>query len=182
MGFRLSKIITKTGDQGFTRLGDRSQISKGSPRMMAIGGIDELNTAIGVLRLFVTDEGYTQNLITIQHQLLVGGSALAGSTRSAPLQERHIEFLEDWAAQLMTQLEPVQDFVLPGGSVSGTHAHTARVTCRRTERYVVAAELKTEYAATVIRYLNRLSDVLFVLARVLNKQQGITEIVLNREI
>lgn len=181
MGFRLARIITKTGDQGLTRLGDGSRVTKSSPRIMAIGGIDELNTAIGVLRVYVDDKAIFEKLVTIQHQLLVAGSQLANSNRSA-LQARHVEFLENWAAELMSQLEPIQDFVLPGGCQAGAHCHVARVTCRRTERYVVAANLPDDYIPMTIQYLNRLSDVLFVLARVLNKQQGVSEIVLDRQI
>lgn len=181
MRFQLSKIITKTGDQGTTRIGDGSRISKSSPRIMAIGGIDELNTSIGVLRVYIEDKEIFDNLVTIQHQLLVAGSQLANSNRCA-LQTRHVEFLENWATKLMEQLDPVQDFVLPGGCQAGAHCHVARVTCRRTERYVIAADLQDEYIPMTIQYLNRLSDVLFVLARVLNKQQGVSEIVLNRQI
>lgn len=181
MKFRLAKIVTKTGDQGLTRLGDGSQVSKASPRIMAIGGIDELNTSIGLLRAYVDDQEITEHLIIIQHQLLVSGSQLANSNRCA-LEARHVEFLESWIAVLMTQLDPVQDFVLPGGSKAGAHCHMARVTCRRTERYLIAANLPEDYIATIKQYLNRLSDVLFVLARVLNKQQSVDEIVLNRQI
>lgn len=181
MGFRLSKIITKTGDQGQTRLGDGSRVSKDSPRVMAIGGIDELNTSIGLLRAYVIDKQLSDNLVIIQHQLLIAGSELANSNKST-LQKRHVEFLESWAAELMTQLAPVQDFVLPGGSPVAAFCHNARVTCRRTERYLIAAKLTDEYITIIMQYLNRLSDVLFVLARVLNKQQGVDEIVLNRQI
>lgn len=181
MGFKLAKIITKTGDQGSTRLGDGSRVSKASPRIMAIGGIDELNTSIGLLRAYVDNREIIDQLIIIQHQLLVTGSQLANSNRCA-LQARHVEFLENWATTLMQQLDPVQDFVLPGGSKAAAHCHMARVTCRRTERYLIAADLKEDYIPTIMQYLNRLSDVLFVLARVLNKELGVSEIVLNREI
>lgn len=181
MGFKLAKIITKTGDQGLTRLGDGSRVSKASPRVMAIGGIDELNTSIGLLRVYVENHEIIDQLVIIQHQLLVSGSQLANSNRCA-LQPRHVEFLENWAATLMQQLDPVQDFVLPGGSKAAVHCHIARVTCRRTERYLIAADLNEDYIPTMMQYLNRLSDVLFVLARVLNKELGVSEIVLNREI
>ena len=181
MGFKLAKIITKTGDQGVTRLGDGSKVSKASPRMMAIGGIDELNTCIGILRAYIDNTEIFEYLVIIQHQLLVSGSQLANSNRCS-LQARHVEFLEDWAASLMLQLDPVQDFVLPGGSQAAAHCHMARVTCRRTERYLIAANLTEDYISVMMQYLNRLSDVLFILARVLNKEQGVSEIVLNREI
>lgn len=181
MGFRLSKIITKTGDQGQTRLGDGSRVSKGAPRIMAIGGIDELNTSIGLLRAYIQDRYIIDNLVIIQHQLLIAGSQLANSNKSA-LQARHVDFLENWASELISQLAPVQDFVLPGGSPAAAYCHNARVTCRRTERYLIAANLTDEYITIIMQYLNRLSDVLFVLARVLNKQQGVAEIVLNRQI
>lgn len=181
MRFKLAKIITKTGDQGLTRLGDGSRVSKASPRVMVIGGIDELNTSIGLLRAYVDNPEIVDRLVIVQHQLLVSGSQLANSNRCA-LTSRHVEFLENWATSLMTQLDPVQDFVLPGGSKAGAHCHMARVTCRRTERYLIAADLKEDYIPIIMQYLNRLSDVLFILARVLNKAQGIVEIVLNREI
>lgn len=181
MRFQLSRIITKSGDQGTTRIGDGSRLSKSSPRVVAIGNIDELNTCIGLLRAYVEDSEFTNKLITIQHQLLVAGSQLANSNKST-LKVRHVEFLEEWASELMQQLEPVQDFVLPGGSKAAAHCHQARVTCRRTERYVIAAQLEDEYIPLHIQYLNRLSDVLFVLARVLNKQESVAEIVLDRQI
>lgn len=181
MGFKLAKIITKTGDQGLTRLGDGSRVSKASPRIMVIGAIDELNSTIGLLRAYVTQSDIVEHLITIQHQLLVCGSQLANSKRCA-LDARHVEFLENWATTLMAQLDPVQDFVLPGGSQAGAHCHMARVACRRMERYLITADLKEDYIPVTMQFVNRLSDVLFVLARVLNKQQGVSEIVLNRQI
>lgn len=181
MRFQLSRIITKTGDQGTTRIGDGSRISKSSPRVVAIGNIDELNSSIGLLRTYVIDKEFFDKLVIIQHQLLVAGSQLANSNKST-LKVRHVEFLEAWASELMQQLEPVQDFVLPGGSKAAAHCHLARVTCRRTERYVIAATLEDEYIPLLIQYLNRLSDVLFILARVLNKQASIAEIVINRDI
>lgn len=181
MRFRLTAITTKTGDKGTTKLGSGDRVSKGSNHIMAIGGIDELNTAIGMLRLYVDDDAILQDLITIQHQLLVAGSQIAGAGRSS-LKERHVEFLETWQSKLITELDPVQDFVLPGGTIAATYCHHARVTCRRTERYVVAAELSDMLGELPIRFLNRLSDLLFILARVLNKRADQVEIVLNREI
>lgn len=181
MRFRLTSITTKSGDKGTTKLGSGDRVSKGSNHVMAIGGIDELNTAIGMLRLTIEDDAILQNLITIQHQLLVAGSQIAGAGRSS-LKERHVEFLEAWQAELIAELDPVQDFVLPGGTVPATYCHNARVTCRRTERYVVAAELDETLGELPVRFLNRLSDLLFVLARVINKRTGYEEIVLNREI
>jgi cob(I)alamin adenosyltransferase len=181
MRFQLSKIITRTGDKGQTRLGDGSTVSKSDPRIMAIGAIDELNTSIGVLRAYVDDLTVMENLITIQHQLLVAGSQMANSQRSA-LKAEHLAFLESWADTLMQALSPMQDFVLPGGSKAAAHCHTARVTCRRTERQIVAAGLAEDYIPLIIQYVNRLSDVLFILARVLNQMQNVDEIVLNRQI
>ncbi|WP_434778314.1 cob(I)yrinic acid a,c-diamide adenosyltransferase [Neisseria sp. Ec49-e6-T10] len=180
MVFRLSKIITKTGDQGKTHIGKGVQVSKDSSRVMAIGDIDELNSTIGLLRVYVEDQAIKDNLIRIQHHLLISGSYLAGSGRSE-LTPAHVVFLESWAADLMQLLEPVQDFVLPGGSIAGAHCHICRVTCRRAERHVVACANETELATLVMQYLNRLSDVLFVLARVLNKQANVDEIVLQRD-
>ncbi len=181
MKFRLSKIITKTGDKGVTLLADRSVVSKASEQIMAIGSIDETNTAIGLLRSYITDTDVAEKLITIQHQLLIAGSQMAGSNRSA-LKEQHVEFLESWANDLMTELEPVADFVLPGGARSAAHCHVARVTCRRAERCMVACIGKYNAMTIPMKYINRLSDVLFLLARVLNKRDHVSEIIVNRSI
>ncbi len=182
MRFRLEKIITKTGDKGVTLLADRSVVSKSSEQIMAVGSVDETNSAIGLLRHYVTDEDIVDRLISIQHQLLIAGSEMAESNRSV-IQERHIEFLENWADDLMAELEPVVDFVLPGGSQSAAHCHIARVTCRRAERYLIASmEQQGKSKPLLKQYINRLSDVLFLLARILNKQNHVTEIIVNRNI
>ena len=182
MKFRLEKIITKTGDKGVSLLADRSVVSKGSEQIMAIGSIDETNSAIGLLRHYVMDKDIVDRLITIQHQLLIAGSEMAESNRSA-IKERYVEFLENWAADLMAELEPVADFVLPGGSKSAAHCHVARVTCRRAERYLIASmEQQGNSKPLLMQYINRLSDVLFLLARVLNKRELVSEIIFNRNI
>lgn len=182
MGYKLSKIITKHGDKGSTRLGDKSIVPKSSERIMALGSIDETNSAIGLLKVYIKEAPLRDNLTLIQHHILILGSEFAGTGRSF-LKPRHIEFLEHWAHELMQQLSPEYDFVLPQGGISASHCHMARTACRRAERFVVAASLQDpKHTELAIQYLNRLSDVLFVLARVLNKLEGIPEIVLDREL
>ena len=181
MVLRLSKIITKRGDSGETLIGGGVKVSKDDPRVIAIGSIDELSSNIGLLRQYVADPKYQNDLIRIQHHLFIAGSFFAGSKKSV-FKEEHILFLETLAEDLINQFEPSPDFLLPGGSMAGAHCHICRTVCRRVECCFVACKNKTERAALPARYLNRLSDVLFLMARVFNKQENVTEIVLQRDI
>ena len=171
MGHRLSKITTRTGDAGETGLGDGSREPKDSPRVCALGEIDELNSAIGVLLAEELPPELRAALGEIQHDLFdlggelsIPGHALLGDTHVARLEAR----LEAWNAGL----PPLKEFILPGGTRAAALAHLARTVCRRAERSGVALGQKDKVSVHARRYLNRLSDLLFVAARVLNRHAG----------
>src|SRR5437660_11309780 len=171
MGHRLSKITTRTGDAGETGLGDGSRVSKDSPRVRALGDIDELNSAIGVLLAEELPPELRDALGAIQHDLFdlggelsIPGHALPGDAHLARLEER----LEAWNAGL----PPLKEFILPGGTRAAALAHLARTVCRRAERSVVALGEREKVSEAARRYLNRLSDVLFIAGRRLNRHAG----------
>jgi cob(I)alamin adenosyltransferase len=175
MGHRLSKITTRTGDAGETGLGDGSRVPKDSPRVRALGDIDELNSAIGVLLAEELPQELRDALGKVQHDLFdlggelsIPGHALLGDAHVAPLEER----LEAWNAGL----PPLEEFILPGGTRAAAGAHLARTVCRRAERSVVALGQKDKISAHARRYLNRLSDLLFVAARILNRHAGRSDV------
>lgn len=181
MGYRLSKIITKTGDKGETGLGDGSRVSKASLRVDAMGDVDELNACVGLLLAQEMQSALLTSLSPISHHLFDLGSELAVPTYHA-LTAEHISWLEKLAAHLITYLEPLDEFILPGGSVPAAHCHVARTVCRRAERKVVALSQVEDVSAFLIQYLNRLSDVLFILARYLNKEASIPDILWQKNI
>src|SRR5436853_2852879 len=167
MGHRLSKITTRTGDAGETGLGDGSRVPKDSPRVRALGDIDELNSAIGVLLAEELPPELRDALGAIQHDLFdlggelsIPGHALLGDAHVARLEER----LQAWNAGL----PPLKEFILPGGTPAAALAHLARTVCRRAARGVIAPGQKGQASAHARRYLNRLSDLLSVAARHLN--------------
>lgn len=174
MGYRLSKITTKTGDKGQTGLGDGSRVSKTSERIMAIGDVDELNANIGYLVTLVTNEEFRTELKQIQNDLFDLGSMLAVPGYSA-MNDSYVSRLEKWAESIHQQIEPLQEFILPGGSMSAAFCHLCRTVCRRAERQILRVP-EDDLLIIPIQYLNRLSDVLFVLARVLNKQASFEDI------
>lgn len=185
MGNRLSKIATRTGDDGSTGLGDGSRVRKDSARIAAIGDVDELNSQIGVLLCETLPDDVRAALVAIQHDLfdLGGELAVPGYTL---VTDAHLARLDDWLAHYNATLPPLKEFILPGGSRAAAHAHVCRTVCRRAERSVVAlgasgsegvsSDAGTPSVAPVAdtprRYVNRLSDLLFVLARVLNRTAG----------
>lgn len=182
MGNRLSKIATRTGDDGSTGLGDGSRVRKDSARIAAIGDVDELNSQIGVLLCETLPGDVREALVAIQQDLfdLGGELAVPGYTL---VTDDHLARLDAWLAHYNATLPPLKEFILPGGSRAAAHAHLCRTVCRRAERSVVAlgassvsAEGTPPVAAPVAdtprRYVNRLSDLLFVLARVLNRADG----------
>ena len=169
MGKRLTKIYTRTGDDGTTAIGPRQRVDKCDPRIEAIGSVDELNSALGVVAAEpMSDESRTL-LQEIQHDLFDIG---VGVYRTEPLIEvaTRVAWLEETLDRLNEPLGPLEEFILPGGSRAGAACHLARAVCRRAERRVAAlrrAEIDDNGAG---RYLNRLSDLLFVLARHLNRE------------
>ena len=172
MGNRLSKIATRTGDDGSTGLGDGSRVGKDSLRIQALGDVDELNSQIGLLLCETLPDGLRQALLSIQHDLfdLGGELCIPGYT---VLADDHLARLDALLAQYNATLPPLKEFILPGGSRTAALAHVCRTVCRRAERSVVMLEKADGGVnAPARQYLNRLSDLCFVLARVLNREAG----------
>lgn len=172
---RLNTIYTRTGDKGTAGLVDGSRVSKSSLRMAAIGDVDEANAAIGVATTSLTDDDVTQQLRRIQNELFDLGADIAtpgeveGALRIVPEQ---VERLEREIDEMNAALEPLQSFILPGGSPEVAALHLARTVVRRAERSAVALSEKDEANAHALAYLNRLSDHLFVAARHVAAKQG----------
>ena len=173
MGYRLSRIYTRTGDKGTTGLGDGSRVAKESPRIEAIGTVDELNCLIGMLIAHEPPASISEPLLDIQHRLfdLGGGLAIPGLKT---LEDEAIDHLEQQLDSLNMDLPPLEEFILPGGSLPAAQCHHARAVCRRAERRIshLAAEESEEVSANALKYLNRLSDLLFVMARTLARENG----------
>ncbi|HEC20555.1 MAG TPA: cob(I)yrinic acid a,c-diamide adenosyltransferase [Gammaproteobacteria bacterium] len=171
MGHRLSKIYTRTGDDGSTGLGDGSRTEKDSLRVEAFGDIDELNSYLGLLlSQEIPDEARTL-LTGIQHDLFDLGGEVCIPGREA-LDEAYVSHLEERLDTLNANLSPLKEFILPGGVPSAATCHVARTVCRRAERRLVSLARREAVSATSLQYLNRLSDLLFVLARYLNQKAG----------
>ena len=175
MANRLSKIYTRTGDSGTTGLGDGARVAKDSLRIEAIGAVDELNSMLGVLLCEPLAEGTRTELHDIQHDLfdLGGELSIPGYTS---LGEQHVTRLEHQLDRHNAALTPLKEFILPGGARSAALCHVARTVCRRAERRVVSLAGAEQISPLLQRYLNRLSDLLFVLCRVLNREAGIADV------
>lgn len=174
------KIYTKTGDQGTTSLFGGKRVSKSDLRIDAYGTVDELNSYIGLLRDQEVNIKRKEVLVEIQDRLFTVGSILATEPGNLKvkiplLQEMDITFLEKQIDEMDAQLPPMKSFVLPGGHVSVSFGHVARTVCRRAERLVIALDLQEKVDELVIKYLNRLSDYLFVLCRMMTKELGAEE-------
>ena len=171
MAKRLTKIYTRTGDAGTTGLADGTRVAKDALRIAAMGDVDELNSALGVLLAEDLPDTLRENLCAIQHDLLdMGGElCLPGHTIIA---EAHVARLEGELDALNAELPALKDFVLPGGTRAAAAAHLARTVCRRAERTLVALSREESVPPLLLQYLNRLSDLLFVLARELNRHGG----------
>ena len=180
MGNRLSKIYTRTGDDGTTGLGDGSRTQKDSLRVEAYGTVDELNSTIGLLVASLSDEGLSAVLLDVQHDLFDLGGELCVPGMEL-IQDRHITRLENELDRLNADLPPLKDFILPGGSLAAAQAHLARTICRRSERRVISLARQEPVNEPVIRYLNRLSDLLFVIARTVGRASGAGEVLWNHE-
>src|SRR6056297_1539552 len=175
MGNRLSKIYTRTGDDGTTGLGDGSRIQKDSLRVEAYGTVDEFNSAIGVLIAALDNDPIASILLDVQHDLFdLGGELCIPGT--SIIGDRHTERLEKELDRLNADLPPLKDFILPGGSIAAAQAHLARTICRRAERRVNALSRHEQVNDPAIRYLNRLSDLLFVVSRTIARASGVGEI------
>ena len=180
MGHRLSRIITRTGDEGTTGLGDGSRIAKDSARIEAIGTVDELNSAIGVLRALPDlPEEVSRLLLRIQHDLFDLGGELAVPGFSA-LTDGHVNAIEAAVETCNAQLPPLKEFILPGGSEAAARCHLARTIARRAERRCWTLARAENSRGIALIYLNRLSDLLFVLARTLAHHEGGKEVLWDR--
>ena len=171
MGHRLSKITTRTGDGGDTGLGDGSRVRKDSARVDALGEIDELNSAIGVLAAEPLPGRVREILEGIQHDLFDLGGDVSIPGRST-VTDGQVGRLEKLLEELNAGLPPLKEFILPGGTRAAGLAHLTRAVCRRAERSLVALSSSEKVADAGRIYLNRLSDLLFVLGRVLNRESG----------
>ena len=174
MGHRLSKIVTRTGDSGETGLTGGARVPKTHARVAAMGDVDELNSQVGVLLAHKLPKPLAATLTRIQHELFNLGGELS-MPGSALVTEEHLAALERDVEALNRGLPPLKDFVLPGGTPAAAAAHVARATCRRAERSVWAVHAAEPGNPAAPRYLNRLSDFLFVAARVLARAKGAKE-------
>ena len=174
------KIYTKTGDDGNTGLQGDFRISKSHPRIIAYGTVDEANAAIGVVLTNTLDEDVSQLLNQIQNDLFLLGSDLSNQNLN-DLKNRvtleMIEKLEESIDTFESELPPITNFILPGGNVAASQIHQVRTIVRRAETLVVKLSDKDEINSNCIKYLNRLSDLMFVMGRLINKRNGIEDII-----
>ena len=177
---RLSKITTRTGDKGTTGLADGSRIGKDHARIAALGSVDELNSQIGVLLAEELPTDIRTLLLQIQNDLFDLGGALALPTQDS-FSENKITFLDEQIARYNADLPPLKEFILPGGSRAGAMCHVARAVARRSERDLVLLMQNNPVPQYAMPYLNRLSDLLFVLSRCINRIQSVPESLWRRE-
>ena len=181
VGNRLSKIYTRTGDDGTTGLGDGSRVPKDSLRVTAYGTVDELNCTIGmVLAIEGVNGAVRETLTQVQHELFDLGGELC-IPGMAMIDDADIDRLESVLDGFNEPLPPLKDFILPGGGMAAATCHLARTVCRRAERDVIALSHVEEVRPQASRYLNRLSDLLFVLCRVLARASGHGEVLWQHE-
>ena len=174
MGNRLTKIYTRTGDAGDTGKADGARVSKDDCLIHAQGDIDELNSFIGLLASKVDDEALNQLILKIQHDLFNIGAEIS---LSQPLiTAKDVEYLEQQLDHYNADLPPLKEFILPGGGEAASICHIARAVCRRAERNLVTLDKEQGIGSELLAYINRLSDLLFVLARVLTRNAGEKEV------
>ena len=180
MANRLSKIYTRTGDAGTTGLGDGTRVAKDSLRVNAMGDVDELNSVIGMLLCEPINEKIQTCLTRIQHDLFdmggeicMPGYAMIKAARVTALEVQ----LDDWNETLT----PLKEFILPGGSRAASVCHLARTVCRRAERQMTTLNNHEKITEISLQYINRLSDLLFVLCRILNKDAGLADVLWQNE-
>ena len=178
MANRLSKIYTRTGDDGTTGLGDGTRVAKDSLRVDAMGDVDELNSIIGLILTENVPDILTDLLTQVQHDLFnLGGEICIPDY--VILQQANIDNLEEAIDTLNDDLAPLKVFILPGGSKAASFCHLARTVCRRAERKLITLARDEKVTAISLKYLNRLSDLLFVLCRVINKEAGVADVLWN---
>jgi cob(I)alamin adenosyltransferase len=172
------KIYTRTGDHGETSLFGGARVPKNDPRIEAYGTIDELNSFLGIARASWPSSTIDEELAHVQSDLFDAGAHLAspGTSRFTGIDTSRIESLERGIDAMEAQLEPLKNFILPGGTPAAAQLHVARSVCRRAERLVVALHDESAPTQSTIAYLNRLSDYLFVAARLANLQHGVNDV------
>ena len=176
---RLTQIYTKTGDEGKTGLGDGTRVEKFSARIECLGCVDELNSIIGLI--LTENVPQTHILKKIQHDLFdIGGELSIPNYKKIDM--RKVSFLEQELDQMNASLPPLKDFILPGGSKPAAYTHLARTVCRRVERNLFLLNDREEVNKNALKYINRLSDFLFVLARYINKENSNDDILWQKDI
>ncbi|MDO8962684.1 MAG: cob(I)yrinic acid a,c-diamide adenosyltransferase [Methylophilus sp.] len=180
MANRLSKIYTRTGDKGTTGLGDGTRVAKDHLRVQAMGDVDELNSVIGILLTESVSALVKAELTAIQHdlfnlggELCMPGYTMVKADRVAVLEQT----LDGWNASLT----PLKEFILPGGSRAAAYCHLARTVCRRAERTMHTLNAQEQLTEVSLQYINRLSDLLFVLCRILNQEAGVPDVLWNNQ-
>ncbi|MFQ5893891.1 MAG: cob(I)yrinic acid a,c-diamide adenosyltransferase [Nitrospinota bacterium] len=179
---RITKVYTRTGDDGTTALGSGARVPKDVLRIEAYGAVDELNSCLGVALATGLDERLSEAFRPVQNDLFHLGADLCipeeakDRHRGPTIEARHVEALEALMDELSRELEPLENFILPGGSPGAAALHMARAVCRLAERRVVSLARAESVGPHVVTYLNRLSDALFVAARYENKQKGTPDI------
>ena len=176
---RLTQIYTKTGDEGKTGLGDGTRVAKFSTRIKCLGSVDELNSIIG---LILTENVSQKNILKkIQHDLFdIGGELSIPNYIKIDLKK--VNFLEQELDRMNDTLPPLKDFILPGGAKAASYSHLGRTVCRRVERNLFLLNDKEEVNKNALKYINRLSDFLFVLARYINKENNVDDILWQKDI
>ncbi|MBX7149209.1 cob(I)yrinic acid a,c-diamide adenosyltransferase [bacterium] len=177
----MTKIYTKTGDDGTTSLFDGTRVKKDNPRVDAYGDVDELNSVLGVAASFIKDEKTLSLLYSIQRDLFAFGANMANpkhkkQKEKSDFTDTKITFLEKEIDAMEEKMEPLKAFILPGGSHGSSFLHMARTVCRRAERNIIGLSESEEIDAVFIKYINRLSDFLFVLARFVNFKEGVKDV------
>lgn len=179
---RITKVYTRQGDQGETRLGGGQKVAKDNIRIETFGTVDELNTSIGIALVFGCSKTAEPILETVQHLLFTLGADLSvlkedqREWQMQAIEQKHIALLEGYIDELNAQLQPLEEFVLPGGGKTAVFLHQARCVCRRAERLAVRLAGQEEIGEFVVPFLNRLSDLLFVLSRYENKESKYREV------
>ncbi len=163
---RINRVTTKTGDKGKTRLGNGQMISKDAVRIRCLGGLDEINAGVGLALAVVADETLKAALMAIQNELLSAGGEIALPDKGHTLiTEKHVADLENQIESMNDELPPLEEFVLPGGAEFAARIHLVRTVCRRVETDLVALDIADGLNPALLKYINRLSDYFFVLAR-----------------
>ena len=175
MANRLSKIYTRTGDDGTTGLGDGTRVQKDSLRVDAMGDVDELNSVIGLLLTEGVPDILVDLLTQVQHDLFNLGGEIC-IPNYVILHQANVDNLEEAIDTLNDDLMPLKEFILPGGTKAAAFCHLARTVCRRAERKLITLDRSEKVTDISLKYLNRLSDLLFVLCRIINKEAGVSDV------